>query len=77
MNRIRVAGNETPTYGHCACTEMRVRLKTAPFATAVEEAITSEEPGECSLYDRTVSFKRNNRVITSVNARSRSIIVQR
>jgi hypothetical protein len=45
MNRVRVAGNETPLYGHCACTEVRVRLKSAPFATVAEEAITSQEPG--------------------------------
>ena len=45
MNWIRVAGNETPVHGDCACMEMRVRLKTAPFVTVVEEAITSQEPG--------------------------------
>jgi len=44
MNRVQVAGHETPTYGRCACTEMRVRLKSTPFATVVEEAITSQEP---------------------------------
>jgi hypothetical protein len=37
--------NPNTVYGHCACTEMRIRLKTAPFVTVVEEAITTQEPG--------------------------------